>query len=145
MEEAAAQVAADAHGHFATEVHRGHGEHDLHDREAEHDGAPVADVRVVALQNTVVDDAGVDRRQCQRGRGVHDRQHDDQPQRPLVGSEMGAQQSHQHAAAPTPCKKVCVSSSADQGASASIGCVVDSVSARSKRAAATGSTRISPR
>ena len=79
----------------------------------------------------------------ERGRGLHRLQHDDQQQR-VAGTGRDATRSSlistTRLALPTPCRNRCTSSSGDVGSSASIGCVVESVSARNSRAATIGST-----
>ena len=84
VEQGAAHVAAEAHGHLGAEVDGGDGEDDLDEREAEHDRAGRADVALVVLEDAVVDDAGVEGRQGQRGCRLHGLEDEDAEQDPLV-------------------------------------------------------------
>ena len=72
-------------------------------------------------------------------------QHDDEPDRALVRTEVGAEQpTEAHARRPRPAaprRNRSTMASAERGSAASIGWVSESVSARSRRAASSGSIR----
>jgi hypothetical protein len=92
VEEVPPHVPTEAHRHLCPEPHRSGGEHALHDRDAEHDGALPPDEALVVGEDAVVHDAGVDGGQQQRSRGVHGRERDDHTQQPLVGAQGGAEE-----------------------------------------------------
>jgi hypothetical protein len=96
VEEGLAQVATEAHGDLAAEVHGADGEHDLEDREGDHEGAGRPDVADVTGDDALVDDVGVERRQGQRRGRLHRRQRDDAQQHLAVRTEVRSQQSDQH-------------------------------------------------
>jgi hypothetical protein len=77
VEEVAAYVAAEQHRGLRREVHGTDREADLHERDAEHDGADAPDVRGVADGDTLVDDVRVESREIQRRDGLHELQHHD--------------------------------------------------------------------
>ena len=112
--------------------------------------APRGDVAAgCAGEHAVVDDVGVDRRQGQRGRGLHRLQEDDQPQRLLVRTQVVAEQSLSTAdPAPATADTVrnrCTISAGSSGSPTSIGCVADKRERAQQRAATIGSTVIPSR
>ena len=54
------------------------------------------DVGLVVLEDAVVDDLGVERREGQRGDGLHGLQDHHEDEQPAVRAEMGPQQPGQH-------------------------------------------------
>ncbi len=92
LEDVTPHVAAEAHRRPCAVADGADGEHDLHEAEPEHDRAGPPDVAVVAAQHTVVDDVGVERRQCERGRGLDGLEDQDDAEEPPVRTEMGADQ-----------------------------------------------------
>ncbi len=93
MEEVLAQVAPEAHRDFAAPVDRADRERNLDEREEQHDRAPRVDVVRVSGDDAFVDDAGVDRRQRQRGRRLYRLEDHDQPERAAVRTEVRFQES----------------------------------------------------
>ena len=100
---------------------------------------------MLPVQHAVVDDARVDRRQRRaRPRSAPSAARRSASSAALVRARdaiAGGASARRPASPPTPCRNSCTSSSGDVGSPASIGCVVESVSARSSRAATIGSTR----
>ena len=95
LKDVAPQVAPEAHRRLRSEPDGSDDEDDLDETESEHHGTGSPDVAVVALQNSVVDDVGVQRRQRECRGGLNRLQHQDQCQQPLVWPEMGSEQTSQ--------------------------------------------------
>ena len=82
MEQAAADVAAEAHRRPGAEVDGADREDDLDERDAEHHRADLPDVAVSPVSDALVDDVGVEGREVQRRDGL-DRLEDDDEDQPL--------------------------------------------------------------
>ena len=92
MEQVATNIAAESHRRSGSEPNGPGCEQDLHEREPEHQSTKIANGGVVALQHTLVDDAGVERWQRERGEGL-DRLEDDHDAEDLaIRPKVGAQE-----------------------------------------------------
>ena len=127
------------------EVHGGDLEGALHERPAEHQEAVRLRCSSLSPRSTPLSMMSALRPgSVRRGRGLHGLQDDDQHDQAAVRPQVRSQQRAQHgrASLPTPCRNSAAMRSAGSSSLASIGWLVDIVSAASQRAAAAGSTVI---